>query len=99
MKDFIYYNELYDIYKDLLTEKQRLYFEDYYFSNLSLSEMSENYDISRNAISKQLNTIRKYLDDYENKLALKSKKDSILKLIPDIKDKEIIDKIKNIIQS
>ena len=40
MHDVIYFNELYDIYGKLLTEKQREYFEDYYFNNLSFSEMA-----------------------------------------------------------
>ena len=33
---------LYDYYGVLLTEKQQNYFKDYYFNNLSLSEISEN---------------------------------------------------------
>ena len=50
----LYIISLYDIYNSLLTDKQKLYFEDYYFNNLSLSEMSENYEVSRNAIHKQI---------------------------------------------
>ena len=68
MEEFIYYNELYDIYKPLLTIKQQQYFEEYYYNNLSLSEISENYDISRNAISKQINVIRDKLKDYEKNI-------------------------------
>ena len=37
MEDIVYYNELYDLYGELLTDKQRKYFEDYYFYNLSFS--------------------------------------------------------------
>ena len=54
MEEMLYYNELYDLYGKLLTNTQRKYFEDYYFKNLSYSEMSENYKISRNAVFKQL---------------------------------------------
>ncbi|UKI27608.1 MAG: hypothetical protein L6V91_03120 [Bacilli bacterium] len=32
---------LYDFYGELLSDKQREYFEDYYFNNLSLGEISE----------------------------------------------------------
>ncbi|MDE6472905.1 MAG: hypothetical protein K2K73_00625, partial [Ureaplasma sp.] len=28
---------LFDLYKDFLTDKQKLYFEDYYFNDMSLS--------------------------------------------------------------
>ena len=30
MKDFVYYNNLFDIYCDLLTENERNTFKDYY---------------------------------------------------------------------
>ena len=92
MDELVYYNSLYDLYKNLLTEKQCEYFEDYYFNNLSLSEMSESYNISRNAISKQLSTIRSKLDEYELKLNLYNKNNKILELIKDEKLKnEIMD--------
>ena len=90
MDELVYYNNLYDLYKNLLTDKQREYFEDYYFNNLSLSEMSENYDISRNAISKQLSTIREKLDEYEEKLELYNKKEKIIHILEDEKMKDKI---------
>ncbi len=88
MNDLVYYNNLYDLYKNLLTEKQQEYFEDYYFNNYSLSEIADNYDISRNAISKQLSVIKEKLDDYEKKLGLYDKNNKIDKL-------NIDDNIKN----
>ena len=53
----LYITSLYDIYNSLLTEKQKTYFEEYYFNNLTLSELSENYGISRNGIYKQIRNI------------------------------------------
>ena len=50
MEDIVYYNALYDLYGSLLTEKQKEYFEDYYFHNMSYAEMAEDYDVSRNAM-------------------------------------------------
>ena len=50
MNKTIYYNYLYDYYGSLLTDRQRSYYEDYYFSNLSLSEIAENNNVSRNAV-------------------------------------------------
>lgn len=82
MKDFIYYNDLYDCYNELLTKKQKEYFEDYYFSNLSLGEISENHNVSRNAVHKQLQITINKLKEYEDKLKIyKNKKEieSILK--------------------
>ena len=48
---------LYDYYGELLTTKQRKYFEDYYFNNYSLKEISENENISRNGVFKQIKDV------------------------------------------
>jgi len=57
MDDLVKYTELFDCYGKLLTEKQQEYFIDYYFNNLTISVLSENYQISRNAIHKQLKIV------------------------------------------
>lgn len=96
MEEVIYYNELYDLYHQLLTEKQCQYFEDYYFNNLSLSEMAENYKVSRNAIFKQVHIVVDRLKDYEDKLQLFHKKETIEKLLPgiqNIRTKEILENL------
>ena len=82
--------KLYDIYHNLLTEKQKTYFEDYYFSDLSLAEIAENYDVSRNAVHDQLKRCVNELEDYENKLHLKEKFENISKLNLDEKQKNDI---------
>ena len=89
MEEFIYYNELYDLYGKLLTDKQQEYFENYYFNNLSLSEMAENYGISRNAIHKQLKIVIDKLNDYEDKLGLNKKLKVLDSIIKEIKDEKI----------
>ncbi len=81
MDEVIYYNELYDLYGDLLTEKQREYFEDYYFHNYSFSEMAENYDVSRNAMFKQIHIVTDKLEEYEKILHLREKKIKILEVL------------------
>lgn len=97
MEDMLYYNNLYDLYGSLLTERQREYFEDYYFNNLTLSEMSENYGVSRNAISKQLHIVTEKLVEYERKLKLNEKKERLLNLIENINDRDIKSKIEDLI--
>lgn len=90
---------LYDIYSKLLSDKQREYFEAYYFDNLSLSEISHNLNVSRSAIQKQLKSIEVLLNDYELKLKLNEKNNKLNKIINDIDDiklKEKLNKINNI---
>ena len=97
MDKYLYYNELYDYYKDLLTEKQRMYFEDYYFNNLSLGEIGENYDVSRNAVHNQLKIIESKLEEYEKKLKLYEKRNKIVEILTNKIDNNIMKIIKGII--
>ena len=66
MKDLVYYNELFEIYSELLTDKEKDAFKDYYFEDLSLSEIAENKDISRAAVSKMVNNVIDKLNYYES---------------------------------
>lgn len=75
---------VYDYYGELLTEKQRLYFEDYYFNNLSLQEIAINYNVSRNAVYNSLKEIEKKLLHYESVLKLYNKSKEIGELIKDL---------------
>jgi len=81
MERRIYLNELYDYYRELLTEKQQKYFEDYYFDNYSLSEIAENNNVSRNAVHNQIRIVEEKLEFFEKKLALRNKKEQIISLI------------------
>ncbi len=89
----VYLNDLYDIYSELLTDKEKEIFEDYYQNDLSLSEISENNNVSRNAIHKSLKTVEDKLNNYEAKLNIYKKKQEIIKLL----DKKDYDSIYNII--
>ena len=81
MEEIIYYSSLFDYYQSLLTDVQRKYFEDYYFNNLSLQEIADSYDVSRNAISKTLKEIKEKLDYYESNLKLLSNNKKIRELL------------------
>ena len=72
---------LYDYYENLLSDKQKEYFSLYYFDNLSLSEISENLSVSRNAIHKSLKNIEVLLLEYEDKLKIYDKTKKIEEII------------------
>ncbi len=82
MNKEIYLTILFDYYEELFNEKQINFFKDYYHQNLSLAEIAENNNISRNAVHKQLKSIEEKIYEYENKLKL-YQKDQILKEIID----------------
>lgn len=92
----LYLISLYDIYGELLTKKQQEYFEDYYFNNLTLSEISENYNVTRTAIHNQLKESEDKLEHYESILKLREKKELIQKYIENI-DEKIKDKINELL--
>ena len=85
--------ELYDLYQALLTDKQKEYFESYYFDNFSITEISENNEVSRNAVHDQLKKTVIKLNDYEKKLKLKDlgkeRNNIINKILEVSKDDEI----------
>ena len=77
--------EYYDIYRPLLTEKQCEIMEMYYFSDLSLSEISEETGNSRQAAFNSLKKSEERLEELEKALGLFKKRVEI---------KEILDKIR-----
>ncbi len=87
---------LYDYYGDLFNDKQKEYFEDYYFNNLSLGEISDNIGISRNAIHKVIKNIEEKLLFYEDKLKLYDKNIKMNKLLNDVDD-NLKEKIKELL--
>ena len=63
-------NRLLDIYGRLLTKQQNEIMCDYYYFDLSLSEISELRKISRTAVSDAIKTATKKLQNYEEKVGI-----------------------------
>ena len=68
MEEFVYYNNLFDIYGSLLTEKEQVTFRDYYQEDLSLSEIANENNVSRAAVQKTIKTVLDKLKYYEDML-------------------------------
>jgi len=90
------YSYLFDYYGELFTDKQKEYFTDYYFNNLTLQEIADNNNVSRNAVHKNIKDILAKLDYYEEKLNLYSNKQKIEKLLENV-DVDIKAKIEELI--
>lgn len=89
--------KIYDIYKELLTEKQQEYFENYYFEDLSLSEIAENMKVSKSFVGKTINKIEKKLEHYESLLSIYNKNKIIEKLIKTTNDSNTKKELENLI--
>ncbi len=87
---------LYDYYGELLNEDNKKYFEDYYFDNLSLSEIADNAKISRNAVHKHIKSTENKLLFFEDKLKLCQKEKEINNILESIEDENLKNKIKKI---
>lgn len=88
---------LYDYYGELLTDDNKKYFEDYYFDNLSLSEIAENNDISRNAVHKHIKNTEEKLSFFESKLKLYEKDKNVRLKIRNVEDDNLRKKIEDIL--
>lgn len=93
IKDREEYINLYELYSSLLTDKQKSYFEDYYYLDFSLQEIAENNNVSRNACYDAINKTCKILVDYESKLKLNEKTNKLKSAL----DLSNINEIKNVI--
>lgn len=68
MEEKVKISMLSSFYGKLLTEKQFEFIDDYYNNDLSLSEIAENHNITRQAVRDNIKKGEKKLFEYEEKL-------------------------------
>ena len=88
-----YITTLYEIYKELLNEKERNYFEYYYFEDYSMQEIADLYKVSKAYASKYLNQIIDKIVNYEKILKINGRNSKIIEILKNIKDEDIKSKI------
>lgn len=77
---------LYDLYGGLLTDKQKQVFELYVKKDLSLKEVSEILNITRQAVKFALDSVEKSLNYYEEVLHIEDMLDKLSKTLLEIKN-------------
>ena len=94
------YGKLLDIYSSLLTNKQVKQMEEYFLYDLSLSEIAENNNSSRQAVYDVIQKSTLLLDEFENKLHILEKYNNVNNLLEasNIHD-DIKKSVKNILQN
>ena len=78
-------NRLIDFYGELLTDHQKEILSLYYYMDLSLGEISEQLNISRNGVYDALKKGVKLLEKYEEKLHLVNKNEELEDFFEEIK--------------
>lgn len=100
MEEKVKISILLQLYGNLLTDKQKQYMDYYYNQDLSLSEIANNEEITRQAVRTILVKCKKKLEEYEDKLKFLQKEKNIKENIKeiqeinqDIKVKELLKKM------
>ena len=91
--------ELFLIYKDLLTDKQKKYAEMYLLEDFSLGEIAASEDVSRNAVFDQIKKTINILNNFEDKLQINKKNSEREEIILQLEKNyslELLEKLKNI---
>lgn len=94
-----YMGQLFDLYGDLLTEKQIAYFKLYYFEDYSLQEISEVFEVSRNAVFDHIKKAEDHLEEYEHVLKLHAKREKRQELYDKLEkdyDPKLVDELRKL---
>lgn len=93
-EEYIHYNKLFDIYGNLLNEREKEIFALFYEEDLSLQEIADERSVSKSAIGNTITTINHKLDTYEEKLGFLNKINDLEILVEKIEDKELQENIR-----
>ena len=77
MENREYLNSLFDIYKELLTNKEQQAFSEHYIEDLSMQEIADNLNVSKSNIGMIVKRAEQKLKDYESKLHILEKNNKI----------------------
>lgn len=110
LEKFLHMSTLFDFYGPLLTDKQKRCLQMHLYEDFSLSEISEELGISRQAVYDTLRRSEQIMQQYEEKLGLvarlRKEKEELVSIIADLEsierksvdDKVDIKDISNIIE-
>lgn len=87
VEENIYLTKLFDAYGALLSEGQRTIMDFYLNDDLTITEIAENQNVSRQAVMDSINKAEKKLLEYEKKLQFVSKIDILSEENDELKKK------------
>ena len=98
MEKDLRYIGLFDLYKGLLTEKQRDLFSAHFYFDLSLAEIAEEENASRQSVFDAIKKVKAKLDEYEKELRLKSITDGVLQIADRLTDENAKSRLKSLVE-
>ena len=99
MEEKIRISILLEIYGKLLTPKQYEFMDYYYNQDLSLSEIADNNDITRQAVNTILIKSKKKLEEYEELLGVRKKEETIIQDIKKIEGTKLTQEQKKVLNN
>ncbi len=87
-----------DHYAKLLTEKQQQFLNAYYMENYSLTEIADDFQVSPQAVHLQMQRSIAKLEKYDQQLQLIAKQQTLLKLIEQLKNEPLSERVQTIVQ-
>lgn len=95
MEDKIRQGNLYEFYGDLLNPHQKKIYEDYVLNDLSLGEIAENENITRQGVYDLVKRTSTIMEHYEDKLHVMKRffsiREKLLKM-KDLLDKDVVER-------
>lgn len=98
LEDFLKYSILFSYYGELFSKKQKQYLELYLEKNGSLSEIAEEYGVTRQAVFDNIKRGFKQLDEYEKKLGMFEKEKKFKRKLENLKNNFSKENLKKIIE-
>ena len=98
LDDFFEVSILLTYYKNLLSKKQNLYMEEYFENDLSLTEIGDKYDVTRQAVYENIKKGSLKLKDYEEKLEFYKKERNLKKELQELENDFSEEKLEKILK-
>ena len=97
MEDFVYYDQLFNIYSSLLNVSNRKYYRLYYEENFTLQEIADLENVSKSYVGNIISKTSKKLKEYENELHILRDRNELIKILSINDILEIKSMIKNML--
>ncbi len=97
-EEYIHYNKLFDLYGNLLNEREKEIFGLFYEEDLSLQEIADLRFVSKSAIGNAITIINQKLDGFEEKLEFLSKLNAVEAILEKLEDTKLKEKIQNVLK-
>lgn len=77
---------LFDFYGEMLTDRQKEFYDLYYNEDLSLAEIGENYSMSRQGVRDAIVRAENYLNELEEKTGIVARFESQMKELTQLEE-------------